>query len=457
MRRLTDGELEKIKAVGNPKLSVLADLASKQLTCSHCGKCTRSCEVLAGPALDMGKVEAAYESLAALPAEERPAAVVEAMSEDYSLYNALRQCCFCGNCTAACARHVPAPEVMRAWRELFCECGLMPPDASKLVMVDNEWHIFSAYRAIYQVAYPNIAMIDQLAAAAQSGEDGEGVAGEGDAADAAQAQPEPTQVDTLLFPGCSLVSYAPEVIEALGAWMDSCGIKWAMSDACCGSPLMSAGLFDRADALRQRLIDQMRAVGIKRMVTICPGCADEFRADLPPDIELVPLPELLEEQIAARKQVGQPSGLNPLELSSATFFDSCHDRSDSRNASALRRLFAEHLPDCAQREMPHAKRSTLCCGAGGAVASYDPAITDRRVWRVIGEAKRTRADFLMTMCPTCTYTIAQANLQRPADAMPSLHYLEALFGVQIDWDIVFYQLNAMWSGEYGPWLNQTFF
>lgn len=435
MRRLTEGEIEQIKAMGYRKLSVLADLAGKQFMCSHCGKCTRSCEVLYGPSLDMGKVEAAYESLMKLPSEQRADAVMQEMAGDYAMYNALRQCCFCGNCTAACANHVCAPDVMRAWRELFCECGLMPPDASKLVMVDNEWHIFSAYRAIYQVAYPQFTMLDQLDCAS---DDADGI-------------------DTLLFPGCSLVSYAPEVVNALGEWMDSCGIKWAMSDACCGSPLMSAGMFDRAASLRERLVEQMRNAGIKRMVTICPGCADEFRDDLPHDIELVPLPELLEEHSRKRQLEGEDCGFKPLQLASVTFFDSCHDRSDARNAEALRRLFATHLAESQQCEMSHSKRSTLCCGAGGAVASYDPAITDRRVWRVIDEAKSTRADALITMCPTCTYTIAQANLQRPADGMRSLHYLEAMFGVEIDWDIVFYQLNVMWSGEYGPWLNQTFF
>lgn len=433
MQRLTRDELEQIKALGIPKLSAFAELASRQFTCSHCGKCTRKCEVLYGPQLDMGKVEAAYDSIMALPEEERADATMQLMVSDYSLYNALRQCCFCGYCTSACGNHVCAPDVMRAWRELFSACGLMPPDDSKLVMVDNEWNIFSAYRAIYNIAYPQFKTLAQVA------EEGSGV------------------VDTLLFPGCSLVSYAPEVIEALGVWLDGCGVRWALCDGCCGSPLMSAGLFERAEALRAGFINQMRQAGITRMVTICPGCADEFRPYLPADIELVPLPELLCEEAQRRLEAGQSSGFTPIDLGSVTFFDSCHDRDDVRNAHALRQLFMQYLPDAMQFEMDHSKKGTLCCGAGGAVASYDAAITDRRVWRIIDEAKQTHAHALITMCPTCAYTIAQANLAKPDDGILSLHYLEALFGVEIDWSIVFYQLNAMWTGEYGPWLNQTFF
>lgn len=39
----------------------------------------------------------------------------------------------------------------------------------------------------------------------------------------------------------------------------------------------------------------------------------------------------------------------------------------------------------------------------------------------------------------------------------SHNYLELFFGQTIDWAVVFDQLGSMWTGEYGPWLNATFF
>ncbi len=431
--RLTQDEVSSLAKAGSKKLDILAAWMDGQLTCSHCGKCTRRCDILEGPGLDMGQVIAAYQAITSRPHDEQPQALIELVQEDYELYNTLRRCCFCGHCTAACARHIGAPDHMRAWRELFMRADLMPPDDSKLVMVDNEWHIFSAYRAIYGIGYADLVTLD---AAAEHG---------------------PGLADALFFPGCSLASYAPEVVRAAGAWLSASGVSWALSDACCGSPLMSAGLFERAHDLRASIIERMQQAGITRMVTICPGCADEFRPDLPAGITITPLPELLLEGARARVERGEESGFDPVPLASITFFDSCHDREDARNANALRALFAQFAPEATQFEMDHAKRGTLCCGAGGAVASYDAAITDERVWRVIGEAKRTGADALITMCPTCTYTVAQALLGAPAEGMESLHYLEALFGVRIDWTQVFQQLNDMWTGEYGPWLNQTFF
>lgn len=431
--RLTPQEAASIADAGSKKLDILAGWLDGQLTCSHCKKCTRRCDILEGPGLDMGQFIEAHARIMALPEEDQVPALLQLVQDDPSLYHTLRRCCFCGHCTAACLRHIGAPEHMRVWRELFMRANLMPPDDSKLVMVDNEWHIFSAYRAIYGVAYPEAVMLDAVA------EQGSGV------------------VDTLFFPGCSLVSYAPEVVRAVGAWLSDSGVSWALSDACCGSPLMSAGLFQRAHDLRAGLIRKMQEAGITRMVTICPGCADEFRPDMPPGIELVPLPELLLSEAQARITRGEASGFNPMDLPSVTFFDSCHDREDARNANALRQLFAQFLPQTVQAEMDHAKRGTLCCGAGGAVGSYDADITNERVWRVIAEAKRTGSEALITMCPTCTYTVAQACLTAPQAGIVDFHYLEALFGVKIPWDEVFGQLGAMWTGEYGPWLNQTFF
>lgn len=432
-RELTAEENAAIDDSGSEKLKLLRDWTYSQFSCSHCGKCTRRCEVLGGPGLDIGKIARAYESIASLPYEDQVQATIDIVSSDYLLYNALRQCCFCGFCTAACRRHVLAPDKMRAWRELFMRANLMPPDDSKLVMVDNEWNIFSAYRAIYGISYPEFISLEDAAAS------GSGV------------------VDTLLFPGCSLVSYAPNVVRKIGAWLTDHGYRWALSEGCCGSPLMSAGLFDRAHALRERFLDQMQQAGIKRMITICPGCTDEFHDEVPLDIEIVPLPEvLLEGSYASMKEKGE-SGFDPIEVDSLTFFDSCHDRQDMRNALAIRDLMSLYVSRAKHFEMDHHKRGALCCGAGGAVSSYDPALSDSRAIRILEEAHASGASTLVSMCPTCTYTFAQTKLSHPEFEIGSLNYLEILFGERIDWERVFAELNGMWTGEYGPWLNATFF
>lgn len=433
-KKFSEDELAQIAQLDSPALNMLAAWANKRLTCSHCKRCTLRCEVLREPDLDIGLVEEGYLRIMALPVEDRGAATLQLVQDHPQLYHALRRCCFCGYCTSTCQTHMLAPERMRDWRLLFVQAGLMPPDDSRLVMVDEEWNIFSAYRAIYGIGYPEFT---SLADAAAHG---------------------PGLADTLFFPGCSLVSYAPELTRKVGAWLDGAGISWALSLDCCGSPLMSAGLVDRASGLRQRILDQIRAAGITRMLVVCPGCRDEFDELMGGEIDIVPLPELLLETAQKAKRAGQPTGLSPLETPSVTFFDSCHDRFDGRHGAGIRRLMKQNLPEAARLEMDHHRKGTLCCGAGGAVAAYDGDITNRRVWRIIDEARATGAHTLVTACPTCTYTVAQACLSADAQrGIDNHHYLEMLFGETIDWPTVFSQLESMWTGEYGPWLTATFF
>ena len=433
-RKLAPEELEELARLDSPRVDMLAAWANKQLTCSHCKRCTLRCEVLESAALDAGLVEEGYQRIMALAPEERIPAVQRLVQERPDVYQALRRCCFCGYCTAACRHHVLAADRMRDWRALFMEAGLMPPEDSKSVMVDNEWHIFNAYRAVCGIYYPEFVSL------AQAAENGPGL------------------VDTVFFPGCSLVSYAPDLTRKVGAWLTRAGVAWALSDDCCGSPLMSAGLFDRAAGLRERLLGQMRAAGVTRLLTVCPGCGEELSETMGDEIDIVPLPEfLLEKAESVPSDEGAPNGFAPLETSSVTVFDSCHDRADGRHGAAIRELLRRYLPDARLVEMDHRRRGTLCCGAGGAVASFDGDITNRRVWRVIEEARKTGAETLVTMCPTCTYTVAQACLESPGRAIGNRQYLELLFGETIDWAQVFDQLGSMWTGEYGPWLMQTLY
>ena len=232
-------------------------------------------------------------------------------------------------------------------------------------------------------------------------------------------------------------------------------------------------------SLHVQPMDQMTAIKLikqKQVVLDATKISEQqkaFRSGY--DIDIIPLPELILERGREMERAagvalhadGMPedvdaairaAGLSPSNVPSVTVFDSCHDRHDGRHGRAIRGVLRRYMPQVEIREMDERRKQTLCCGAGGAVAGYDPDITKRRVMRVADEARSTGANTLVTMCPTCTYTIAQENLSAaPERVIDSHNYLELFFGQTIDWAVVFDQLGSMWTGEYGPWLNATFF
>ncbi len=400
--------------------SAFETVASAAAQCRRCGVCTPRCEVLQteGEALTVGGLAAAFAEAG------NPEGVAALAATRPDLVFAVRRCCMDGSCTLTCPDAIEARAVFAALRELLALAGVTGADGFTMTQVDREWHIFSAYRAVHGIYYTDLPLLEN---AREWG------------------------ADTLFFPGCSLVSYAPELTREVFAWLKGQGMDVALSVDCCGSPLRSGGFADRCDAFKRALVDRALEAGIKQVVFVCPGCRDEWESTPGSEaLKLVALPELL----AASGAKPLPDKLAALAGSEApvlTMFDSCHDR-DGRFGNPLRRLFA----GCDCVECAHHGADAICCGAAGAVSLVDAAICDRRARRVLdGEPREAGADLVVANCPTCAYTFAatrraEVNAEGPAFCQ----YLELLFEAGFDWPQVFDQLESMWSGEYGPWLAQ---
>ena len=347
--------------------------------------------------------------------EDDAAQATDRIVKTRGLLQAVRGCFLCENCVVECEAGVKVTDVMLQSRRVLQECGLIPRDTWSSVLVDEQWDIFTAYRAIYGIGYADLTR--HLAQEGRAG-----------ATDCAVA----------FFPGCSLAAYNPELTRAAFACIERQGGKATMIDECCGSPLKSAGFLDRAAALEQRIVDQVVASGAAEVVAVCPGCANmlaEAFSKRGLEIRVVSMARFLAEH--GQQAVRVPGRLR--------FFKSCQDHDGSYLRDVLA-LFGES--DVV---------GTICdgcCGAGGAVSSYSPKQQAAKVERVL--ARCESGDTLVTMCPTCTYTQAfQLASTKRADIVPK-HYLELLLDVPFDWQTVFSQLEGMWTGEYGPWLARVF-
>ncbi|MDR0888646.1 MAG: (Fe-S)-binding protein [Coriobacteriales bacterium] len=411
--------------------------------CSLCGRCAPRCVIYERDGDGAkGQSFAARAGLKMLDALQGDATlegvrshVWELIQNDEEVYQFVRRCCLCNHCTAYCPSGLRAPDTVKPWRRLFLLTGVLG-NADKSIMVDNEWNIFSVYRAVFGIAYPQF---QDLASA------------------------KPGQADTVFFPGCSLVSYAPDVVCAVGEWFDTNGYRWALCTDCCGSPLISAGLAERSLALRQRILQQCLDAGVKRVVCVCAGCAEELEAVFRGRVQVLQLPQLLCDDgtghglAAAGSSANGPDTVKLPDADTVTYaiHDSCHDRAQA-SGSPLRHM----LQDAGARlvELEHSCRNTTCCGAGGAVPAYDPALSKERAEGIMLSAQEAGADVLITSCPTCSYTMAQyaldANDASPFKRVGCKHYLELMFGIDIDWPQVFANLQDMWTGEYGAWVYE---
>ena len=428
--------------------SVLTEAATR---CNDCGACTPQCEVLenSGQSFTVGDMARTFlEAFDDYRGEgtnqretlfDRVRAIV-AERPDY--LTSIRRCCMCGFCTARCAQGVNARQTFTVLRELMTEAGLVNLADFNSTKVDEEWHIFSVYRAVYGIYFQDLPHVGQA--------------------------PE-LGADTLFFPGCSLASYAPDLARQAYAFLQEQGYNTVFSEECCQSPFKSAGLTDRAMVYKKALVAVLHDAGIKRIVFVCPGCLDEF-AEVPgiEGIELIPLPRLMEEagltpredkiRLMASYNAEGAVELSADQLVRVSLFDSCHDR-EGLFAQPLHAMM-EKSEGCILVELPHHGKRALCCGAAGSVSLVDPDLCARRAHRILyEETQAVGSQLLVANCPTCSYTWAAQQMADVADPehpwlIPHANYLELFFEGSFDWNTVFSQLGGMWSGEYAAWVYQ---
>ena len=382
--------------------------------CTQCGHCTPACESLTAAGMTLGEIAKAM--LEAERGAASNAEIAQRIAMNPQLVQAVRGCFFCTSCKNTCFAHNDVCDLIYHARVDFQNLGLIPRDAWSSVLVDQEWDIFTAYRAIHGIGYTDLTRHIET-------EDHE-------------AQ---NDCDVAFFPGCSLAAYGPELTREVFGAVDGFCEKATMIDSCCGSSLKSAGFYARAEALCERNVDEIVQSGAKRLVCVCPGCANDMRAALARkgvNIEVVSLSAyLLENGFTPKREMPEA----PVCMSK-----SCQDR----DGSYLRET-------CELLGIPQDTPTIFhgCCGAGGAVSAFDPSRQEMQADSKLSFAQDGAC--VVTMCPTCTYTYAYRLMSAPRDVV-NKHYTELLFESQFDWNLVFYQLGSMWSGEYGPWLAQVF-
>lgn len=385
-------------------------------TCTQCGHCTGACSSLTTAGMSLGDIAKA------LLDAQRGAATRDELAANIagnaSLVQAVRGCFFCTSCKNTCFAHNDVCDLIYHARVDFQNLGLIEREAWSSVLVDEEWDIFTAYRAIYGIGYADLTRHI-----------------------ACESHDAATDCTTAFFPGCSLAAYGPELTREIFEAMDSCDGKVTMIDSCCGSSLKSAGFFSRAEALCDRNADEIVASGAKELVCVCPGCANDMKKALTKrgiNVEVRLLAGWLAERGFKPKR---PLPDGPIYLSK-----SCQDR-DGRYLDETRAVLGLDAKGeaCAIYNG--------CCGAGGAVSAFQP---DRQAAQADEKLSfAPEGSTVVSMCPTCTYTYAFRLMGLGRD-VENKHYAELLFESQFDWPTTFAQLGGMWSGEYGPWLAEVF-
>lgn len=198
------------------------------------------------------------------------------------------------------------------------------------------------------------------------------------------------QSDTLLFCGCTARYRVPEMLEAAMKLLDSRGIRYRCmpDETCCGSTLYNLGDLESADMAVTANIAKFKATGVRRIITVCPGCYETFhklylgRDGFQPEIRLAL--DLLKD---AR-----------IDVKEVIVHDPCH----AKGRHDMVREIVVNAGD---------ESTGGCCGAGGGLISWDRTMAESRAKRLSSESGRK----VITYCPLCYLNYKRADPENVSD------------------------------------------
>ncbi|MHA1918082.1 MAG: (Fe-S)-binding protein [Candidatus Ranarchaeia archaeon] len=177
---------------------------------------------------------------------------------------------------------------------------------------------------------------------------------------------------------------------------------------CCGSPYFVTGANELGKKNAEHNFTKMKELGIKRIITGCPGCYKSFKFEYPKiigkdfDIEVLHTVEWMEKMISEGKiKFNEKDGLD------ITYHDPCELGRHCGIYEAPRKVL-NSIPGVNLKEMETKEELANCCGGGGALAVINEKMTDGIALKRVQEAEKTGAKRLVTACPTCQFTFFKA-------------------------------------------------
>lgn len=357
---------------GQGRRGIPDDLAWYAYTCSQCGYCVDECDQYYGRGWESQTPHAKWYFLRQY---------MEGKVEwNQKMVDSIMACTTCELCNVRCSEDLP---IEPSWMKLR---GMLIHDEKRLTFppfeimrqsLHKEHNIWAAYRADRPRWMPE----DKLGTL-------------------------PERAEVAYFPGCTASYVEHDIAQATACLLYKSGIEFTYlgtDEACCGIPMLVAGLWDAWEEIMRHNIAAMKARGVKTVVTSCPACwlvwktyypqwAEKLGIDYP--FETRHWSEMIAEQIAAGKmEFDRPVNMK------VTWHDSCHMGRAGAIYDAPRQVL-QAIPGIQFVEMEHNRQQAHCCGSVLSLVA-DPSAAQRIGDLRLKEAEDTGAQAVIASCPCC--------------------------------------------------------
>ena len=334
----------------------------------------------------------------------RIALMRDAESGEYTLDNewfeSMETCIQCLGCESACPAGVPFGELMGGTRAAMAD--LRPPP---IRLRAGLW-ILTRPRLL-RLGSRLLAVMQRLHLVPRSGFLPDRLPLHG------SRLPHPSDGDVVLFTGCVMDAWQPEVHDAVQEVLEAAGstvVRSGRAAGCCGALHEHAGLHEDAGRLAERV---MSALPTSLPVLVdSAGCGAALKAYGrmlgTPEAEVFSARVLdVHEWLADRLDFLPPA--DPEERGHVIVQDPCHLRHVQRAHTSVHRVLA-HCADVVELD-----DDGLCCGAGGSFSMLQPdlasAARERKVSAIARASERSGATMVVSANPGCSMHLAAAGIE----------------------------------------------
>ena len=222
------------------------------------------------------------------------------------------------------------------------------------------------------------------------------------------------EADLAYFVGCvsAMFPMSYGIPQSFATVLSRAGVSFTTlggDERCCGFPLLMAGQLKQAEPLIRHNVEQMRALGIPRLVMTCPSCYHMWHHTYPEVLgeelgfEVVHAVEVMSDLVTE----GQLELTEPRRTGVVTYHDPC-DLGRKSGIFDPPREVLRRVPGYTFVEMQQSREHALCCGGGGDLETFDPDLVQEVAAQRIAQAAEVGANVLVSACPQCVRTLSKA-------------------------------------------------
>lgn len=209
-----------------------------------------------------------------------------------------------------------------------------------------------------------------------------------------------------IFVGCqeSFKGSLYNIPESLIRIFERAGVNYTLlgdEEWCCGAPYFLMGIKNaKVQEIMQHNIEKMKELGVKTIVTTCPGCYlawneeyKKFDKDLP--FKILHSTEMIADLLKEGK-----FKITKEYQKKVVFQDPC-DLARHSGIFEAPRTILKSIPGLQLIELEREKLDAYCCGGGGLCKASYPEIAKEISTNVANIYKTNGAEEIITACPAC--------------------------------------------------------